>query len=317
QLGRRRALDDAPAVENRDAVGDGAGQAQIVGDDHLGAPAHRADASDQRADLLGEDGVQVGGGLVVEDQLGIDGEGAGDRGALAHPARDLRRQLALDVAELHLLEHAADGGGDVRRDPLMVLAEPQRDVLPDRERPEQGGALEHHRDAEGLLPRGQRQVALEREVADDDASGVGPLEADDLAEQDRFALAALADDRQQLARSHREVDAREHLLRAVALADTLEDDGDPARAAVAHRTVKLRRTMRKSRIRIHTKLHTTAAVVDPAMPSAPPRVRSPKVHGTIAATTPKQKPFTRPTRTSLSFTHSNMRAKYSGTESCM
>src|SRR5262249_909728 len=164
---------------------------------------------------------------------------------------------------------------------------------------------------------GQRGVAVAGGGADDGPAGVGPLEADDLAEQDRFALAALADDRQQLARSHREVHAREDLLRAVALVDPLEDDGDPARAPVAHRTVKLRRTMRKSRMRIHTKLHTTAAVVDAAMPSAPPRVRSPKVHGTIAATTPKQKPSPRPTRTSLSFTHSNMRAKYSGTESCM
>src|SRR5262249_56467390 len=97
---------------------------------------------------------------------------------------------------------------------------------------EQSGALEHHRDTEGLLAGGQREVALERDVADDDASGVGPLEADDLAEQDRFALTALADDRQQLARSHREVHAHEDLLRAVALADPPADDGDPPRAAI-------------------------------------------------------------------------------------
>src|SRR5262249_24133000 len=295
QLRRRRALDDPTAVEDGDAIGDGAGEPEGVGDGDLRAPARRPDTSDQLAGLLGEGGIEVRGGLVVEDQLGVDGEGAGDGGALAHAARDLRRELALDVAELHLLEDAAHRALDLGRCPLVVLAKAQRDVLADGERAEEGGALEDHRDPERLLPGGQRQVALERHVADDDAPAVRSLQPDDLAEQDRLALTALADDGEQLARPDLEVDAGEHLLGVVALADAFEDDGDAVGDGIAHSTAKLSRTIRKSRIRIHTKLQTTAAVVDAAMPSAPPRVRRPTVHGTIADTMPKQKPFRRPT----------------------
>src|SRR5262249_48242729 len=169
----------------------------------------------------------------------------------------------------------------------------------------------------GLLAGRVREVALERDAADLDAAGVGALEADDLAEQHRLSLPALSHDGEQLAGLDLEVDSGEHLLRAVPLAHPVEDDGDSAMIGAGHEKVKLRRTIRKSRIRIHTKLHTTAAVVEPAMPSAPPRVRRPNVQGTRAATTPKAAPFSRPVRTSPSFTHSNMRKKYSETERLM
>ena len=59
------------------------------------------------------------------------------------------------------------------------------------------------------------------------------------------------------------------------------------------------------------KLHTTADVVAVAIPSVPPRVRSPNVHGTTDAIMPNISPFTRPITTSLKCTHSSMRAKYS------
>src|SRR5262249_19612468 len=266
---------------------------------------------------LGEDGIEVGGRFVVEDQLRIDGEGARDGGTLTHAARDLGGGLALDTAQLHPLEGAAHRGRDLLRGRLPVLAEAQGHALRHGQRAEQGGALEDHGDAERLLARGDREVALERDAADGDRPRVRPLEADDLSQQDRLSLAALAQDREQLAGVNLEIDAGEDLLGAVALVDAVEHDGHAVRATVAHSTAMLSRMIRKSRIRIHTKLHTTAEVVDAAMPSAPPRARSPKVHGTTAATTPKAKPFTRPTRTSLSFTHSTMREKYSGTESWM
>lgn len=67
-----------------------------------------------------------------------------DRGRVRIPPEISDGRLPL-VAELHELEHTAHGGGEVCRRPLMMLVEPQGDVLPDRERPEQRGTLEHQR----------------------------------------------------------------------------------------------------------------------------------------------------------------------------
>src|SRR5439155_545529 len=182
-------------------------QRQIVRDDDLRRAAVGADAADEFADLLRQDRGEVGGRLVVEDQLGVDRQRAGDRHALAHPARELARQLRLRALELHVgaavgAPHAAE--------------------------------VERHAPALWLLRSAGHQL-----------------------------------------------------------------------------TAKLPRTIRKSKTRIRMKLHTTADVVAVAIPSVPPRVRSPNVHGTTDAIMPNISPFTRPITTSLKCTHSSMRAKYS------
>src|SRR5581483_7882118 len=289
ELRRRAALDDAARVEHRDPVRDGAREREVVCDDDLRVAAVGPDAADQGADLLGEDGVQVGRRLVVEDELRTDGEGARDRDALPHATRELARVLALRPRELHLLEDARDGVGDLRGGAPAVLAEPQRDVLRHAERREERGALEDHRDPERLLFGRHREPARELDPADRDPPGVGTLEADDLAEEDRLARAALADDREELAGRHDEVDAAEDGVAVVALPEgrELHRDAVAGLRGGRHQPAKLARTIRKSKRRIRMKLHTTAAVVDRAMPSVPPRVRSPNAHGTTDAIMPK------------------------------
>src|SRR3989442_664390 len=211
ELRRGAALDDAPLVEHRDAVCDRARQRQIVRDDDLRRAAIGADAADEFADLLRQDRVEVGGRLVVEDQLGVDRQRAGDRRALAHPARELARQLRLRSLQLH-----------VAQEPANAYPEPR------------GAGVERCAPALWLLRSAGHQL-----------------------------------------------------------------------------TAKLPRTIRKSKTRIRMKLHTTADVVAVAIPSVPPRVRSPNVHGTTDAIMPNISPFTRPITTSLKCTHSSMRAKYS------
>ena len=58
----------------------------------------------RNADLLGEERIQVGGGLVVQDQLRIGGKRTGDGRALAHAARQIAGKLALAARELDLRE---------------------------------------------------------------------------------------------------------------------------------------------------------------------------------------------------------------------
>src|SRR5262249_6678099 len=305
-------LGDVPLVEHRDAVGDRAREGQVVRDDDLRVAAVRADAADQPTDLLGQDRVEVGRRLVVQDQLGVDREGAGDGDALAHSARELRGHLRPGPRQLHRRERPLDDGVDVGPAVPAVLAQPEGDVLRDAERTQQGGVLEDHGHPEGLLLRGARQVVGELEPADGDAPGVGLLEADDLAQEDGLPGAALPDDGHQLARLDHEVEAAEHGMPPVALADAGELDAH-AVPGCRHPIPKLRRTIRKSNARIRRKPHTTAAVVEPAMPSVPPAVRSPNAHGTVEAIIPNTKPFTSPVTMSPRWTHSNMREKYSET----
>src|SRR5207249_7326477 len=257
-----------------------------------------ADAADEFADLLRQDRVEVGGRLVVEDQLGVDRQRAGDRHALAHPARELARQLRLRALELHVGEDAVNDRLDLRGAVAPVLPQPQAHVLGDGERGEQGPVLEDHGDAERLLLGRDREVAGELETADRDPAGIGTLEADDLAEQHRLPRAALADDREQLAGVDRQIDAAEDLGAAVRAPHAAEVERHaPAlrllRSAGHQSTAKLPRTIRKSKTRIRMKLHTTADVVAVAIPSVPPRVRSPNAHGTTDAIMPNISPFTR------------------------
>src|SRR5438552_1002657 len=199
---------------------------------------------------------------------------------------------------------------------LAARGELRRGAALDDARGEQGRVLEDHGDAERLLLGRDREVAGELETADRDPAGIGTLEADDLAEQHRLPRAALADDREQLAGVDRQIDAAEYLGAAVGAPHAAEVERHaPAlwllRSAGHQLTAKLPRTIRKSKTRIRMKLHTTADVVAVAIPSVPPRVRSPNVHGTTDAIMPNISPFTRPITTSLKCTHSSMRAKYS------
>src|SRR5206468_272003 len=70
--------------------------------------------TDERADLPGEDRVEFGRRLVVENQIRVDGERAGDRGALAHSARQLARQFLLGAGEVDLFEGVVDDRADLR-----------------------------------------------------------------------------------------------------------------------------------------------------------------------------------------------------------
>src|SRR5262249_53610934 len=152
----------------------------------------------------------------------------------------------LGAFQLHLLEDAMGDLRDLRRPLPAVLAEPEGDVLRDRERREECRVLEDHRDAERFLAWRKREVACEIHPADGDASRVGMLETDDRAQQARFPAAALPDDREQLTRGNAEVDVAEDGVLAVALPQADEVDGDAVLALLRgrrHQSANVMRTM--------------------------------------------------------------------------
>src|SRR5262245_5028549 len=306
-----RILGDPAAVQHGDPRREAEGQREVVGDDDLRRAADLRDAGDETPDLLGQDRIQVRGLLVVEHELATDRQRSRDRHPLPHPARQLARQLVLRAGEVDLLERAARDLGDLAGVLPAALALAQAHVLGDGERGEQGGALEDHRPPERLLLRWGGEVALELGPADDDPAGVGLLEPDDLPQQHRLSGAALADDRDQCSGLDVKIDPAENGMVAVALAHVGELDRDAVRLR-RHQSSVIR-TIRKSKSRIRMKLHTTADVVETAMPSVPPFVRSPIAHGTIDAIMPKTRPFTSPVTKSPNFTHSSIRSKYDAT----
>src|SRR5699024_3451983 len=82
-------LDDPAVMHDGDGVGDEADGADVVGDEHQAQPQLALEVGEQ-VQHLGPDGdVQSAGGLVGDDDLGLQGEGAGDRDALALAAGEL------------------------------------------------------------------------------------------------------------------------------------------------------------------------------------------------------------------------------------
>jgi hypothetical protein len=89
---------------------------------------------------------------------------------------------------------------------------------------QQRAPLEH--DAPAPPQRQRRRVAQAHDLLAEDAdrAGDGPLEHDDLAQQRRLARSASPDEREDLARPHRQLDVLVHDRRAEARADAADVD---------------------------------------------------------------------------------------------
>ena len=133
-----------PAVEQVDDTVGVAGVALRVSDHHDGG-AFLVELGEQVHHLLAVLGVEVAGGLVGEDELGVGDHGAGDGDTLLLAARELLREVLGAVGDGHPLHHG--------RDPLLALGstdfhvlERQFDVLIDVELVDEVEALEHEAD---------------------------------------------------------------------------------------------------------------------------------------------------------------------------
>ena len=160
-------------------------------------PAARRIDGDLLAQPLAQAGVERGERLVEQHDLGVGGQRAGERDALALAAGQLVRVVLGAVREPDELE--ALGQAPVRR-------RAEADVAGDRQVREQRALLEDHADAArlGLDPLAG---AGDRAAADPHAAGVGPLEAGDQPQQRRLARAARAEHGEEAAALEPQVDA--------------------------------------------------------------------------------------------------------------
>ena len=187
-------------------------------------------------ELVAHDLVERAEGLIHQQEMGVEGESAGDRGALLHAARELPGKALLESREVDELE--------ITGDPLLALLlgeahdlERQRDVPGDGAPRIEGRRLEH-------VAIGPAKARLLRgEAVDRDLAARRRLEVGDHPKQGGLAASRRADQRDELAALDRQIDMRQRLNRLVG---GLEGQGqignvDDPRGAAIGRDIRLRR----------------------------------------------------------------------------
>ena len=86
-----RQFDDLAEVHHGHPVGDVADHAEVVGNEQVGEPEPLLQILEKVDDLGLDRHVERGDRFVADDELGLEGEGAGDADALALAAGELVR----------------------------------------------------------------------------------------------------------------------------------------------------------------------------------------------------------------------------------
>ena len=213
-------------VEQADVVGHRAGRVDVVGDDEEGRVDLRVEVDDELVEERRAHRVEAGVGLVEEHDLGVEHEGAGQPGTLAHAAGDLAGQLVLgaeEADEVHLLhDDVADLGLRLPR----VLAQREGDVVVEVHRAEHGAVLEQH--AEELADLVEVALGAARDVGalDEDRALVGLEQADERLEEDRLAGARRTEHHADLAGRDRQGHVAPDQLLAEGLGEVVDLDLD-------------------------------------------------------------------------------------------
>src|SRR3989442_9958575 len=262
-LGRARLL-DMPVVHDDDAVGDLERLLLVVRDEHAGHVQLVVQAPEPLAELLAHACVERPEGLVEQEDLGFGRQRAGERHALALPARDLTGHGALVALELHQPEQLAHPRAHAR--PRHAAhAQPEGDVLEHGEVPEERVVLED----EAHVTLGRRRVGHVL-VGVADGARVGDLQAGDDAEQRRLPRAGGAEERQQRAARHLEAHLVESDERPEGLRHALDRD-----AHASPRWVRSRAASARSRRVFHSSAVFTNSVTSASMASTDDSAKAP------------------------------------------
>src|SRR5690606_7280208 len=198
-VGRADLLDPALA-HDAETVGQFQRFLLVVGDEDGGVAGALVDFAQPFAQFTPHLGIERAEGLVEEENARFDGQGLGQRHALALAAGQLVGIAPFEPGQLHQVEQfegaAADFAGR-RAGRTRAHLEPEGDVFQDRHVAEQGIVLEHEADI-ALLHALFGGVL----VAEEDAAGRGPLEPGNEAQQGGLAGAGRAQQRNQLARDN-------------------------------------------------------------------------------------------------------------------
>ena len=170
-------------------------------------------------------GIEARRRLVVQDDLGLEGDRPGERDALAHAARELRRHLALDARQADHRQLLGHDRGDLCRRLVGVLARAGNAMfsstfIESKSAPPWKSIATRRRTGDELLLReADDRLAEHLHVA-----LVGLRQAVDVPQRDALAGARGPEDAEHLAAADLQVDAGEDVAAGVALPDLLELD---------------------------------------------------------------------------------------------
>jgi hypothetical protein len=193
-----------------------------VRDDDRGRAEHVVQPADEVADDAHRDRVEAGEWLVVHDQHGIERDGARQRHAARHAARELRGHLVARAAQAHGVELHEREVLDHRLGQLGVLADLERDVVERGEVGEEGSELiEHPHPAAQRVERALVEL-VHHPAIDLHRPGLRLEHPGDHPQDRRLAAARQAHDRDDLASRHRHVDALQDRPDVVLEVDVLD-----------------------------------------------------------------------------------------------
>ena len=221
--------EERPVAQHHHPIRERAREVLVVRDEQERQPlgAQAAQQRDERARALA---VERARGLVHEQRLGREGEGARDGGALQFAAGKLARAGVGARRDAHALEQRARVAQRRLGRASCDVDGRERDVLDDREVREEVPLLEHEADAAAHARDGALVVGLagaERVAAHAHRAGVGALEPVEAAQQRRLARARRAHDGDRLARAHAQRDAVEERAPTEALREPGDLDHAP------------------------------------------------------------------------------------------
>ena len=205
-------------VHDRDPVGHRHRLLLVVGDHDEGDADVALDPLELELHRLAELEVEGAERLVEQQHLRVHDQRAGERDALLHAARELRRLGRLAPGEADELERLRRLAVALLLADLALL-EPVRDVVEHRHVREQRVGLEDRVDV--ALVRGDADGGA---AADLDLALGRLVEAGDHPQRRGLAAAGRAEQREELARLHLEVDVVDRDQVTVALGDPTQDD---------------------------------------------------------------------------------------------
>ena len=211
KFGGRALSDDLAAGEQIAVVRDRRELAHIVRDDDAGDAEGVVELADQPDDHAHGDRIETDEGLVIDQQLRVHDDRAGQGYPARHAARQLRRHHLGGTAQAHGMQLGQHQLPQHRLRQAGMLADRERHVLEDREVGEQGAILEQHAhpSAQTVEPPGVETGDLLPE--DLHAALFGRYLPGDEPQQGCLAGAARPHHRRDAAPARLEVDSREDL----------------------------------------------------------------------------------------------------------
>jgi hypothetical protein len=218
-------LPEGAVLQPQHPVGDLV-QAGVVADDHHRPAIFGGQLAQQPGDLAADGAVEVGSGLIGQDQRGVVGQGPGDGHPLLFPARQLLGSEVEPAPEADPLQQDAGAlVGGVAGDAGQVAG--QFHVLGRRQRRQQVEVLEDEAEAvgaqDGQVPLGGTGDVQAGHL---DGAGAGPQHGAQHQQQGGLAAARGAHDQHHLTGVDVQVDAAHGGDGQLALAEGLGEPGD-------------------------------------------------------------------------------------------